>query len=434
MILSGRTKSRAGWIAGVLLLLVATAILPLAAVAQAESKDAATPLAEPIKTELKLKNTRFRADAPIMVDVWVENQTEQDIERKQFSPISSSVGLPDFEIVRVPDGKEFSIPPGLFGDDWDQWYQPVSGKKAFSVGGFSLPSRKRIHLLHGDLRLTVVRARERCQRALDEDSTLKRPDNASTKKHYQEIVRSADDFLSGGTFDIRVRAYSRSQTIRITVDKKDRKKKQMTSWGNTRCAVFCEGEQTPSMVHAKKAVYDVEAREGGFTTVPVTAFVTPETGRIWMGPEQEYYIETDAGIVGFHMRLGGTVFWCKSLAKEPTGTAKTQGKKDDPSREFDREVSGSSLFDAQIGADRETRRKRKTHLDQKISHWFFDEGVASSQSGLARILRAEISGGLLKLDLANPTGEYEASVWIDIDSRKATKADEDKDQYRSLRK
>jgi len=221
MILSGRTEARTGWVAGVLLLLVATAVLPLAAVVRADPKDAAAPLAEPIKTELKLKNTRFRADAPIMVDVWLENQTEQDIERKQFSPISSSVGVPDFVIVRVPDGKEFSIPPGLFGDDWDQWYQPVSGKRAFSVGGFSLPSGKRIHLLHGDLRLTVVRAREHCQRALDEDSTLKRPDNASTKKHYQEIVRSADDFLSGGTFDIRVRAYSRSQTIRIAVDKKD---------------------------------------------------------------------------------------------------------------------------------------------------------------------------------------------------------------------
>lgn len=221
MILSGRTKARTGWIAGVLLLLVATAVLPLAAVVRADPKDAAAPLAEPIKTELKLKDTRFRADAPIIVDVWVENQTEQDIERYKFSPISSSVGLPDFVIVRVPDGKEFSIPPGFYGDDWDQWYQPVSGKRAFSVGGFSLPSGKRIHLLHGDLRLTVVRAREHCQRALDEDSTLKRPDNASTKKHYQEIVRSADDFLSGGTFDIRVRAYSRSQTIRITVDKKD---------------------------------------------------------------------------------------------------------------------------------------------------------------------------------------------------------------------
>jgi len=214
----------------------------------------------------------------------------------------------------------------------------------------------------------------------------------------------------------------------------DRKKKQMTSWGNTRSAVFCDGERTPSTVHAKKAVYDVEVREGVFTTIPVTAFVIPETGKIWMGPEQEYYIETDSGIVGFHMRLGGTIFWCKSLAKEPARTVKTQSEKNDPSKGFERTVSGFSLFDAQIGADREARRERKTNLNQIISHWFFSEGVASSQSGLARILRAELSGGLLKLDLANPTGEYKASVWIDVKSRKAIKADEDKDQYRSPRK
>ena len=182
-----------------------------------------------IKTELKLKDFRFKADAPIIVDVWVENPTEQDVKPNQFSPLSSSVGLPSFIIVRVPDGEIFSIPPGLYGDDWDQWYQPVSGKKAFSVGGFSLPSGKRIHLLHGDLRLTVVRAREYCQRALDEKFLLERPDNASTKKSYQEIVRLADDFLSGGTFDISIRAYSKSETVRITVDKEKKNSQQKDS-------------------------------------------------------------------------------------------------------------------------------------------------------------------------------------------------------------
>jgi len=180
---------------------------------------------KPIKTELNLKSTRFKADAPIIVDVWVKNQTKKDIERNQFSPFSSSVGLPDFVIVRVPDGKEFSIHPGLYGDDWDKWYQAASGKESLSAGGFSLPAGKLIHLLNGDLHLTVIRAREYCQRALDEKFLLERPDNASTKKSYQEIIRFADDFLSGGTFDIRVRAYSESETIRITIDKRNTQQK-----------------------------------------------------------------------------------------------------------------------------------------------------------------------------------------------------------------
>jgi hypothetical protein len=175
--------------------------------------------AESIKTELKVKNTRFKANAPIIVDVWTENQTKGDIERNQFSPISSLVGLPDFVIERVPDGKEFAIPPGLYGDDWDQWYEPASGKATFSIGKFILPSGERIHLLHGDLRLTILRARRHCQDELDKKTLLERPENAGTKKSYQEIVRFADDFLIGGTFDIYVRAYSKSEPIRITVEK-----------------------------------------------------------------------------------------------------------------------------------------------------------------------------------------------------------------------
>jgi hypothetical protein len=179
---------------------------------------------ESINTELLSENTQYQVDAPIVVDVWVENQTDQDIEQRQFSPLSSSVGLPDFVIRRVPDGREFSIPPGLYGDDWNQWYQPASGKAATSVGNFRLPSHKRIHLLHGDLRLTVAHARRHCQSAIDEKFLPERPENASTKKSYQNIVRDADDFLSGGTFDVYVRAYSKSNTIRIVVNRKDSSK------------------------------------------------------------------------------------------------------------------------------------------------------------------------------------------------------------------
>jgi hypothetical protein len=175
--------------------------------------------AEPIKTELKIKNTRFKANEPIIVDVWTKNQTGRDIERDQFSPISSRIRLPEFVIARVPGGKEFAIPPGLYGDDWDQWYEPAAGRAAFSIGEFILPAGERIHLLGGDLRLTILRARKHCQDELDSKTLLERPENAGTKKSYQEIVRFADDFLSGGTFDIYVRAYSKSKPRRMTVGK-----------------------------------------------------------------------------------------------------------------------------------------------------------------------------------------------------------------------
>lgn len=187
---------------------------------------AAKPKERPIITELSMAKTRFRVDEPVMVDVYVENQTKENIERSQFSPVSSLIRLPEFVLARVPDGKEFAIPPGLYGDDWDQWYQPASGKEAFFIGRFALPPGKKIHLLHGDLRLTVLRAREYCQRELDEKLPLERPDNATTKKSYQEIVRSADDFLKGGKFDIYVHAYSQSQTVQIEIAANDKKNSQ----------------------------------------------------------------------------------------------------------------------------------------------------------------------------------------------------------------
>lgn len=171
-----------------------------------------------IKTELTLAKTHFTNTEPIVVDVYVENPTMLDVLKKQFSPVSSSVGLPSFIFVRVSDGKETGLNPGLLGDDWSAWYQPASGQKSFSVGDFVLPAGKRIHLLHGDLRETVVRARQYCQRALDEDRLLMdRPDNVGTKKSYEEIIRFADDFLSGGSYDIYVRAYSSSPVVRIEI-------------------------------------------------------------------------------------------------------------------------------------------------------------------------------------------------------------------------
>jgi hypothetical protein len=183
----------------------------------------AEPPANPIRTELRIAKSRFKTGEPILVDVYVENVTKRDLTRPQFSPESSIIPLPAFVFVRVvkgdAKGKEFGIPPGLLGDDWKAWYQPARGQAAYSVGDFSLPAGKKVHLLHGDLRLTVARAREHCQRELDQRVLMEGPENASTKKSYQEIVRFADEFLAGGTYDLYVRAYSKSAAVRVRIDK-----------------------------------------------------------------------------------------------------------------------------------------------------------------------------------------------------------------------
>jgi hypothetical protein len=95
----------------------------------------------------------------------------------------------------------------------------VYKRQTFRDGDLELPPSKKIHLLHGDLRETVARARRHCQKALDEDRTLlDRPENASTKIRYQEIVIFADEFLLGGSYDLQVRAYSKSKIVRIAIE------------------------------------------------------------------------------------------------------------------------------------------------------------------------------------------------------------------------
>ncbi len=79
------------------------------------------------------------------------------------------------------------------------------------------PLRAAFPLLHGDLCLTVKRARDHCARALTEASLMERPENAGTKKSYQEIVRFAEEFLRGGVYNVYVEAYSKSNVVRISI-------------------------------------------------------------------------------------------------------------------------------------------------------------------------------------------------------------------------
>lgn len=164
----------------------------------------------PLTVDLKVSASHFPAGEPIMVDVWIENQTDKEIRRPRFSPISSIVGLPKFVVRREPGGWGFAIPPGLYGEveSWASWYQPAA---QFPAGG-------RVHLLRGDLRQTLLNARAHCQRTLQDEKAWTRPDTASTKASYEDIVRLVDDFLGGRTFDISVDAYVRSQAVRVTVE------------------------------------------------------------------------------------------------------------------------------------------------------------------------------------------------------------------------
>jgi hypothetical protein len=180
------------------------------------------PATDPrIRTEVVTAAKTRKAGEPIVIDVYIQNREREDIQKRQFSPISSQVGLPTFRIVKVPEGDEILLPAGLFvkaPDDWDNWYQPASGRDAYQVGSFVLPAGARIHLLHGDLRRMVHAAGEYCQGQLAEGTLLEEREAAATKKEYENIVRFARQFAAGGVFDLTVWAYARSNTVRIRVE------------------------------------------------------------------------------------------------------------------------------------------------------------------------------------------------------------------------
>jgi len=70
-------------------------------------------------------------------------------------------------------------------------------------------------LLHGDLRQTVERALQHCRRELAESKLMEHPTNAGTKRHYEEIVQFATEFLRGGIYEVSINAYSKSDPVRL---------------------------------------------------------------------------------------------------------------------------------------------------------------------------------------------------------------------------
>jgi len=179
---------------------------------QGESAD------EPMTTSLVLTKSDFNGIEPINVDVYLENPSRRTLIHRQFSPISSSVGLPYFEFVDLVSGEEFSLCPGLFAesDEWCRWYQPGPYDSKYGVGEFKMPARSKVHLLSGDLRKMISDAKTHCSMYLIEP-VWAGPDHAETMNEYRKIVAFAEKFERGRAYEIRVWADAVSNAVRINV-------------------------------------------------------------------------------------------------------------------------------------------------------------------------------------------------------------------------
>lgn len=218
----------------------------------------------------------------------------------------------------------------------------------------------------------------------------------------------------------------------------------------------------------------VEGVPWRISKIPVIGFIAPQGG-VWVGPEKEFYIESSAGVVG--ARYDGGIYWFESLVykwRQAKTTLEACLKL------FERQIDGTTL-DLFSGGQAVTpegtpvtcARKQITdlspHLDSEIL--LNMPPAPDSPPGDVHLTGFQVSGNMLRLDLksrreglfilkgAMPTkesvlssgtvvqiraanqpskiltlkvpsssgrtrGQYVASVWIDIPTRKVIKAEE----------
>jgi len=150
--------------------------------------------------------------------------------------------------------------------------------------------------------------------------------------------------------------------------------------------------------------------------ISVTAFVTSR-GQVWVGPEQEFYIETKSGVVGFKLE-SEDIFWCHSLINKRAGE---EISLETALERLKQEVSLSNLE----GAHQYTRTDPELICTRvtELHGIFYDFGVLPCTPRFLEIGGITVGMYTVRVDLKwQPTGDMIGSAWIDIKSRKLLKA------------
>lgn len=208
------------------------------------------------------------------------------------------------------------------------------------------------------------------------------------------------------------------------------------NWQEWSGEVLRRDGQPPEKVVGKKAecrLTHPSFRPGEFTIVPITVFVT-RNGDMWVGHEQSFYLETDSGVVGIRTR-NRAVKWSVSLV------AKQNDKPvlEEILRRLESTVTAQEMASGvKAGTDRNKSHDRFSGLDM-LQHIYFCPNAVddlhlafSTITGLhaVNVEAIRVEGGELRMELRDgkypgikiPLGRYSATLWIDIKTRKVTKA------------
>lgn len=188
------------------------------------------------------------------------------------------------------------------------------------------------------------------------------------------------------------------------------------SGGSLVSRLFSSSRQKPVRVNAKKSCY-YGPHIRWVIEVPVSVFVT-EKGATWVGPQQDFYVETESGVVG-GKKWGDAVLWCESLLGK---RANENSDLDTLLARFDKEVDGNALMTAYNGGypRGESYLKRLTDF-----RWVLLNIYGQMPDSGGDISGVQVEGNTVRLDLKGCTAESSATVWIDITTKKLLKAVED---------
>jgi len=141
------------------------------------------------------------------------------------------------------------------------------------------------------------------------------------------------------------------------------------------------------------------------TNVDFIAFKVPQSGKIWIGWEMDFYVETDSTIIGGMLSPWGEVYWHEDLA-EPA-----EGDLDTAIQQFEQRVNASKI-------------KGESHQQTDIrnpANPTFLSMPGTGQEVMPKFLVVQVNGDTMELDLENPETGGIGNFWIDVKTRRVLK-------------
>ena len=150
--------------------------------------------------------------------------------------------------------------------------------------------------------------------------------------------------------------------------------------------------------------------------ITVMAFVTDQ-GAIWLGPEQEFYVQTESGVVGGKV-WGEAILWCESLINTRPNE---HNDIDTILARFEKDIDGNKLAVAYNGGPpppTESYLKRLTDLGEVLGTFYGARGPNDS----GNVVSVRVEGHAVQLGLKGDSATSSATIVIDITTKQLLKA------------